>query len=401
MKEVHNCFCCGGVNLFPYFNLGHQPLCNNLLEDVQFSQESFPLEIQVCRDCWHSQLRYVVDSEILFKDYPYRTGVSETLRRHYYALSQSVREKDIVHVLDIGCNDGTLLSFFKDQGCVTYGVDPYDVPGRVGVDFFIAKEWGEDTFRGRAFDLITATNVLAHNSYPEKFLRLVAQRLHSTGKAVLEFPYAMEMILQQQFDTIYHEHISYFTAHSLCQIIQDTGLYIAEADEFGIHGGSLRLTLRPCVVGEERELSEGINRFLSHEQEAKIYQISLYEEFGPTVNRMVRSITDMIQQDKHEGRTIVGFGASAKSSVFLNYTNIPVEYLIDETPSKIGKRSPGKMVPIEPLEKLSTDSRPLGIIIFSWNCLEESLYKIRKQRGDKISRDIYYLYVPYFKRLNF
>lgn len=402
MKELTSCLCCGSDTLRPYFNLGQQPPCNELLNSTEFKQAHvFPLEIQICQRCWHSQLKYAVNPEILFADYPYRTGVSETLRKHYYDLSQSVRGPDIQHVLDIGCNDGTLMSFYKDQGCITYGVDPYDVPERQGVDFFINDHWWEHIFMGRQFDLITATNVLAHNDYPERFLRLIAARLSARGKVVLEFPYAMELILQRQFDTIYHEHVSYFTAHSLRQLIRGTGLYVIEADEFGIHGGSLRIVLKPCQTGDEVELSVPLKRFIQHEEVAKLNQVETYTEFGLSVDRVCFSIAELLRQDRQEGRTLIGFGASAKSSVFLNYTNIPVEYLVDETPSKIGKYSPGKLVPIRSLEQLTNENRPLGIIIFSWNCLEESLYKIRKARGDKISQDVYYVYVPYFQRLNF
>jgi len=377
-----------------------QPPCNSLYDGVS-TEEKFPLEINVCETCWHSQLACVPSNmERLFRNYPYRTGVSQTLVNHYRGLANHIKEYidiPITKVLDIGCNDGTLLKNFVSSS-TTYGIDPWKVEGvDVVVDNFIQRYWDKFTsaqLQGRQFEVITATNVLAHNTNPKKFLQLAVPHLDWEGIMVLEFPYSRDLIEHVEFDTIYHEHVSYFNANSFWKLLEGTGLYVQYIEIIEVHGGSLRVFLSRCHPTEENKYHTGnLSAIIAKEKSLGLHSVRPYDEFSDKVEQLRYDVQTLCSDMLRRQRILCGFGASGKSSVFLNYTSLPLKFIVDETPAKIGKFSPGWHVPIVGLDYLMQEAGPLDIFIFAWNCLSECLDKLRLMRDPTID-DQYIIYVP-------
>lgn len=409
-KLLTSCLCCNSTELLPYLNLREQPPCNALLSSPSQHEKFYPLTAQVCKRCFHSQLSIALNPSILYSDYTYRTGVSHTLRQHYQELAEQATDylarlvpNNKQHnlswsVLDIGCNDGTLLSYFKKHFFTTFGVDCCRVEHSF-IDYFYEQQWNEQLvkqFQGTDiwFDIICGTNVLAHNDYPKEFLRFCWKCLKpSSGIIVLEFPYARELIQHKEFDTIYHEHISYFNVNSFLNLLDETGLYVREVYTNAVHGGSIKFYLMACPYGTERHWhTNELARLIMDEQDAGLNSIGTYTTFQWKVNEAKEQLRNVVQQQREQGRGIVGFGASGKGSVLLNYCDINLDYIVDETPVKIGKYSPGKKIPIVPLSRLQEDLRPLAHLVLSWNCMRESLDKIWNAR--KNPADTYIQYVP-------
>lgn len=426
------CVCCGSDRLTPYLNLGHQPP-PNAFHNNGIHCTKFPLETNVCQRCYHSQLKYAVDPSLLFENYVYRTGVSETLVKYYKELAskslisliefrrpEGFKKSDvtsILNVLDIGCNDGTLLQAFKQLGCITTGVDPFKVPGIDDeIDFFEEGFWGELIRRRlkhqvqEGFDIVTATNVLAHNISPKLFLIYAEQVLKDDGLIIIEVPYGKNLLEQCQFDTIYHEHYSYFNANSIVYLLGNTGLCLHAIQQVGVHGGSLRIELKKCEVGKEIELSLPVaGNLINQEVESELIgSMVAYQSFQSRVDEIKHQFLNLHAIVEAGYRKLIGFGASAKSTVFLNYVfnkfpleRLQLECIIDETPEKVGKLSPGLNIPIYDLDYLDGLSTGLEIVIMSWNCMEETLRKLRQIRSlNHMPRncDFILTYVPRVER---
>jgi SAM-dependent methyltransferase len=415
---ITHCLCCGGVSLAPYLDLGNQPPCN-WLHDGSAEQQPpfFPLETVVCTYCFHSQLTVAVDPAILFSNYTYRTGVSRTLVEHYKTLAEYVAQKfQEIHgrqpsgmsygdkVVDIGCNDGTLLKHLGNVGFTRVGVDPCGVPEiKENSDLFFESAWNEGLVRhSKDYNyvrplVITATNVLAHNDNPKQFINLIYQDLPHDGFAVIEFPYAKDLLKHCEFDTIYHEHISYFNVNSFRHLLQGTGLYIAEIQEMLVHGGSLRIMLRRCEKWAEEGLhSESVWDLVEAEKNGGLLNHETYNAFQDRVNKLTNWLNVNIESSREEGRAVIGFGASGKSTVILNYGGIHLDCIVDETPSKVGKLSPGMNIPIVPLEYLRQYVGYLDIVVMAWNCWSECCQKI-KQSVNAVTTVRVIRYIPHLE----
>lgn len=402
-KELTACLCCNSRNLFNYLNLGDQAPCNALRSTPNEVNKKYPLAVNVCTNCYHSQLSIALDPKILYSNYSYRTGVSETLKKHYKELAIDAHDSWRVlngsdkklQILDIGCNDCTLLSNFRDLRCNTTGFDCYRPDNHNSVDQFIIGGWNQRSAEvmKSQFDIICGTNVLAHNDYPKDFLRYCETALINNGIAVFEFPYAKDLITYCEFDTYYHEHISYFSINSFINLLDDTGLFISKLVQNGVHGGSIRFYLEKCIKGKERS---------SHCQEVKgsqrlegltpLTNMETYKSFQWKVNNIAMKLRYEAEKVKLQGLGFVAFGASGKGSVLLKYCNLHPDYIVDETPSKIGKYSPEIDIPIVDLQRLKEDDRILCHLILSWNCMEESLNKIWQKRKNEY--DLFLSYVP-------
>lgn len=416
-SRLQFCLCCNGSKLKPYLDLGIQPPPNAFHKESEEVQK-FPLEIQVCQQCWHSQVVYAVKPDILFQHYPYRTGVSQTLIEHYNNLARASadhvkgllpNEKEPA-ILDIGCNDGTLLRAFGKLGFDLYGADPCNVLVNDGNNNDTDKEiklremyWGSGgvpmDWMGK-FHIITATNVLAHNAYPKQFMRDARKCIHYRGIMVLEFPYAKDLINECLFDTMYHEHVSYFLMSSFHALIKDTGWAIEKANVIGVHGGSLRIILRPCILGCEFAHDENVRTMKNDEQSLRLYTVEPYNQFENNVDSIRHRLYELIKQDSVNDPFIVaGFGASGKGTVMLNKFNLPMQYILDETPAKQGLLSPGKDIPVYGLEYLRDNTQPrrTKFVIMSWNCLRESIDKLKTNHPDQKRGDTFITYVPELK----
>lgn len=335
-KEIKECLACGGKHLRLSFSMGFQPLVNNLKSD-QFEEDvRYPLEINKCRDCTHEQLTIAVDPKILFENYLYQTGTSDSHKVFLedFVSSLTVGYIQLNNVLDIGCNDGTLLSIFKHKGWVVRGIDPSNNFQRTFTekkipliqDFFPSKE-----LEGKHYDIITAFNVFAHNDNPFKFLIEAKKLLKENGRIFL-------LTTPSRLDNFYHEHISYFNLKSMTVLAERCGLEIKSFKTTAMHGESHLFEL--CAKKQES------------------YPI------------------------KDQWKNLVAYGAAASGIVILNYMNIIPEYVIDDNALKQGKYISGN-IPIFPNEHLKMDKRSLTILILAHHLSDEIVAKIKKLRPNK------------------
>ena len=378
--ELERCVCCQGSQLLRVLTLGDQPPCN-AFSSAGETVPTFPLELNLCESCLHLQLRFTVPADILFANYPYRTGISNTLVSHFNQLARDLCESNqIMRVLDVGCNDGTLLSAFKQYGCETWGIDPCDIANKFRVDWFVRGFCDVATVEQSAlahvrFQAITATNVLAHTAHPLEMLIACERLLEFDGVIVIESPWALSMLANNQFDTVYFEHVSYFTVTSMSRLAERANLIVDRVLETPIHGGSVRVFLK-----RKRDRSQHCQA-AQHMMAEEAHQI----QGGATnaqrrANETCERLNGLVAAQRARGRRMVGFGASGKSSVVLNACGIDLDFIIDQTPEKIGKVSPGRHIPIRDLFSMPTDDMPIDHVIFAWNCLAECVAKINLAR---------------------
>lgn len=392
-NKINRCRCCLSTNLQPYFDMGSMPLANSLRTDTDPS-ELYPLKVNVCLDCFHSQLSIVVNPDVLFSDYPYISGVSQTFKEHCrgLVLDSMVRIKKKVRVLDIAANDGTLLEIFAKHGCEVLGVDPAKnlkpLADAKGVPM-IWDYWSESlgTKVGK-FDIITATNVLAHVNDVDDFLAGCRNALRPNGLVLVEVPYTKHLIEKCEFDTIYHEHLSYFLVSSFRALVNRNGFYIHDIVPVDIHGGSLRFYIK-LQPGEEPAC---LAWFIEHEKRAGLHSDKKYMQFTERVHANRDALRSLIQDRRLRDEKVIGFGASAKGNTCLNYFNIDLDYIVDDTPTKQNKYAAGKNVIILPPEVIRDESEPLNIVVLAWNFYDEVKRRIAKLRPGQT--DLIIRYVP-------
>jgi SAM-dependent methyltransferase len=394
-RPASTCRCCCGTDLTLVLDLGSQPLANSYLRKPA-ALPTYPLELMVCRDCFHCQLSVVVNPELMFQHYLYVSGTSRTLRQHFATFAQEAvdwlqpRPRD---VLDLACNDGTLLEAFQSQGCEVCGVDP------AGNLVELARGKGLDVVQGfwpqagsqvpGPFDLVTAANVLAHVADPHAFLQAALGCLSPHGAVLVEFPYCREMVLNNEWDTIYHEHLSYFLVAPFLRLAQGLGAAVTKVWATPVHGGSLRLALQrgkklthcPEVLAlRQAELRDGLQ------------ELETYRAFAQRANSTCVALQDLVGELADAGRRVVGYGASAKGNTLLNRCPLPLAYIVDDNPLKCGHLTPGCQIPIRSTEALKHEEPELHVLLLAWNFAGEILQNLRAWRPGK--GDLAIRYVP-------
>jgi 2-polyprenyl-3-methyl-5-hydroxy-6-metoxy-1,4-benzoquinol methylase len=359
VKQLDDCVACGGSALVPYLDLGEMPLANSF-HDGSTVLPKYPLAVQYCRNCWHSQLTVVVDPHLMFDDYLYVSGTSDTLRQ-YFAMFASRFPRNI-RVLDIASNDGSLLSAFENRGAEAVGIEPCSDLAthcrRDGLDV-ITGYWPDARPDGK-FDIITAFNVLAHTADPFTFLAAAKHHLAPGGSIWVQTSQA-NMVLDGTFDAIYHEHLSYFTPRSIAALAKRAGLSVASMEIVPVHGGSMLVELVP---------ENGI----ATRSEGPLYEDITYRRFAQKVQATIGQVRAI-----GVAPPIVGYGAAAKGMTFLNATGLKLDYIVDDNPAKHGLLTPGSNIPIGPVENL-----PRGegmIVVLAWNFWDEILGRVRREIG--------------------
>lgn len=389
------CRCCFSTDLKEYIDLGDQPLANSYHKGEV--QPTFPLTVNVCQRCYHSQLSVVVDPDYMFKNYLYVSGTTETLNKHFdeFASDALSRVNPVdPKVLDIACNDGTLLQKFKNRDAHVWGIDPAEnlrhlteeknIP--VVVDYW--RDAVLDQFP--KFDIITATNVFAHVDDPFAFLQTCTYALERKGVIIIEFPYGQKLIRNNEFDTIYHEHLSYFLVNSMLNLCDRVGLTIADILETPIHGGSIRF----FITHPMRHESKKIEKYLEAEEHQGLLDIDAYDVFTQQVEKIKAELLKREKLLSKKGKYLVGYGASAKGNTMLNYTKLPLMYIVDDNPLKHGYMTPGMNIPINPVSYLNHE-KDLNLIVLSWNFLREIREKVKTMRGPKNTS--LFNYIPYVR----
>jgi len=393
-KNVTNCRCCGNAELYRYLDLGKQPLANSYHKGEEL--EEFPLEVNLCTNCYHSQLSIVVDPPLMFKHYLYVSGTTQTFRDHCKELSHDAvnywngRSPFLMRsgwippkVLDVACNDGTLLGYFRDRECDIQGVDPAENLRKITEEKDIPVEvayWGSgtDVFKDRKFDIITGTNVFAHVHDIGTYLEECISVLNDDGVIILEFPYCDEMISHCEFDTIYHEHLSYFLVNSLMTLAGSKGLGIDRIVRTPIHGGSIRFFLR-----KDRSHCPDAHDMCLQEREKGLLSKSTYADFGDQVIKNKECMKELIREIKNNGHKVIGFGASAKGNTMLNFFEIDLDYIVDDNEMKWDYLTPGRDIPIKSPKVMAEEKEPVYIVILAWNFFEEISGKIESICGRK------------------
>lgn len=392
-KRKNYCRCCLSKNLTQYLDLGIQSLANSYHKNKK--QPKAPLRVNLCNDCFHSQLTVVVDPDVMFIDYLYVTGTTETFRKHTEELAKDAvsrfKEKK-PFVLDVACNDGTQLEYFRKFGCDVMGVDPAknlrkitkgkNIP--VVVDYWTSKIAGKYKEK---FDIITATNVFAHVDDVDEFLNASKISLKEDGLLILEFPYAKNMIDHFEFDTIYHEHLSYFLVNSFSSLAKRLDFSVVDIKTTKIHGGSIRFFLKKGIVKE----SIKVKKMIRDEQSSKLLKIETYKNFSKQVEKNKIDMINLINKLKKEDKKVIGYGASAKGNTMLNYFKIKFEYMVDDNELKQGYLTPGQNIPIFAPSVMSREKEDLYIVILAWNFYNEISKRITRLRSDHNDMAIVYL----------
>lgn len=395
------CRSCGSFSGSEVLDLGLQPLANNLLPvppDQAGEEPRFPLIVDVCRECFLMQLREIVPPVRLFSEYLYFSSFSDAMLRHArgavdrHATDYSLGSDSLV--VEIASNDGYLLQYFKQRGIPSLGVEPAANIAKVacekGIDTrveFFSKTFAEQLVaEGKKADLILGNNVFAHVPDINDFVAGIATLLKPDGVASLEFPWGHEMVRQLEFDTIYHEHVYYFTVVALVPLFQRHGLEIFRIDKLPIHGGSLRV--HACHLGR-REVENSVHAVVGEELAAGVSTPGYYQEFSSSVVNLRKDLLHLLADLTGKGHSIAAYGASAKGSTLLNYCGIGPEtlsFIVDRSTYKQGKHSPGMHLPIFSPEAL-LEKQPDYTLLLTWNFADEILAQ-QKQYSDAGGRFI-------------
>lgn len=379
------CRACGTPFDAPFLQLGPMPLANNLPRTPAelAAQATYPLDVCVCRTCSLVQTPDVIDPQVLFAHYVYLTGMSDTMRTHNRGYAAHVVQllgagpQDLV--VDIASNDGSLLLEFQALGVRTLGVEPAanvaEIARGRGVE--TVTRFFDDAAGGALRDAhgparaVLANNVLAHVDDPVGFLRGAGRMIGPEGMVIVEAPYVGEMLDRLEYDTIYHEHLSYFSIGALARLAEEAGLSLVRVDHVAIHGGSLRAHFghRATWPAHGGDVIAAIARERGH----GFADPATYERFATAVHANRDALRGMLGELVAAGKTVAGYGAPAKATTILNFCGLGadvVSFTVDRNPLKVGGFVPGAGVPILPVEALA-ERRPDYAVIFPWNLAAE------------------------------
>lgn len=381
-----SCRFCGAPANLTFADLGMSPLSNAYLEPGQLGrmERFYPLHARVCESCMLVQLEAFEPPEKIFSDYAYFSSYSESWIRHasgyVRAMTQRFGFDDSDLVIEIGSNDGYLLQFFVGNGVRVLGIEPAaNVAAEAekkGVPtmnrFFGADVANELAAAGRKADLIVGNNVLAHVPELNDFVKGIAILLKPDGVATLEFPHLLRLIRDNQFDTIYHEHFSYFSFIVAEKVFAAHGLTMFDVEEVPTHGGSLRVFVRHDA-NDALPVGPSVVELRAREQAAGLDRPAIYGAFAERIKTTKREFLKFLLAAQEAGRTVVGYGAPAKGNTLLNYCGVRsdlVAYTVDRSPHKQGRVLPGVHIPIHAPERVF-ETRPAYVLILPWNLQEE------------------------------
>ena len=386
MNETLKCRACETGNLQLVLDLGLQPLANNLPspEDVDRDEPRFPLRLTVCDTCWLAQIADLVPPVDLFSDYVYFSSFSDTMLRHAKAAAEQHTaefglDQDSL-VVEIASNDGYLLKNFRDAKIPCLGIEPArniaEVAREQGIEtiteFFGRTLADELAGADRHADLILGNNVFAHAPDTNDFVAGLERLLKPKGRIALEFPYAVDFVAGCEFDTIYHEHVFYFSLTALLPLFARNDLEIFRVERLPIHGGSLRLF---AGRAGDHPVHESVASLLAEETAGGFDSLSPYQAMANRAAEIRTELRSLLDELKAEGKSIAAYGSSAKGSTLLNYcgiSNADLDFVADRSPHKQGRLMPGIAVPIVAAEELAR-RQPDVTLLLVWNFATEIL----------------------------
>ena len=391
-RSASECLICRKQHVEEFLDLGKTALANQFLraDELETPEPKYPLRVGFCHDCGHVQLLDSVPPLEMFANYLYISSASDTLKNHLWELSDDLvgryrLGKDDL-VIDIGCNDGTLLQGFARHGVRTLGVDPAEnlaefPAGDRYIGLFTASSSREiAASRGKAA-LITATNTFPHIQNLDDFIEGILHALRPGGAFVIEMHYLLDLIEQVAFDTVYHEHVSYWALAPMKRLFEHHGMRVVDAQRVPLHHGQLRVHVQRDGEGDIRP---GVEEILAAEKSAGLDRFETYAAFAERAQKIKKDLHEALTAIAKRGERIAGYGAPAKGNTLLGFLEIGPDllpYIVDRSPLKQGLFTPGTHIPVVTPERLLTD-QPEYVLLLAWNFAEE----VVKQQAQYLSK---------------
>jgi SAM-dependent methyltransferase len=390
------CRFCGAPLADIVVDLGVSPLANSYVEPEGLGKPEtfYPLAVFVCGDCFLVQLPEVERPENIFSDYAYFASYSDSWLAHARTYAERMIDElglgPRSRVVEVASNDGYLLRWFRERGVGVLGIEPAANVARAAAEagiptrvrFFGAALAHELVDEGLRADLLVGNNVLAHVPNLNDFVAGLELALAPGGIATLEFPHLLRLLAEDQFDTIYHEHYSYFSFAAVRRIFALHGLTLFHVEEIPTHGGSLRIFARH-TANESIAVRPSVAELLAREDEAGLERLETYRSFGARVARLKRGLLRFLIAAREEGKSVAGYGAPAKGNTLLNYCGIRSDLLaftVDRSPHKQGRYLPGTRIPIYGPERLR-QTKPDYVLILPWNLTGEIVEQMADVRS--------------------
>ena len=385
------CRFCGERLEMTFVDLGMSPLCESYVarERLNAMEPFYPLHVWVCSRCLLVQLEEYVSPESIFSEYAYFASYSDSWLQHVKQYTDLVVDRFALgpdsRVVELASNDGYLLQYFVQKGIPVLGIEPAanvaaaaeqkGVPTRV--EFFTESFARRLVAEGQQADLVIGNNVLAQVPDLNDFVEGIRVLLKPSGIATAEFPHLVRLVAENQFDTIYHEHFSYFSFTTVARVFAAHGLTMFDVQELPTHGGSLRIYARHDVNGAQ-PISRRVGELLSREAELGLTSPDYYRNFGRQVEATKRRLLGFLIKAKSEGKSIAGYGAPGKGNTLLNYCGIRTDFLdytVDRNPYKQGRFLPGTRIPIHHPDRIR-ETRPDYVFILPWNFKDEIMSQL-------------------------
>lgn len=374
MKIRTNCRGCGSSSLTKVVDLGIMPLAGGFLADAKAisSEQSYPLTANMCEKCFLVQIPEVIDPEILFQDYSFSSSTIQPLVNHFEAYARWLNDKfQPKSVVEFGCNDGVLVKPLAELGITAIGVDVSrnitEMARERGLNvltgYFDQEMAAEIEGKYGRVDVVTGSNAFAHNDEPDRILEAAKRVLTDDGVLCLEVMYAGDCIEQFQWDTIYHEHLTFYSLTSLARLLDRFGFKVIVAERIPMHGGSLRVA---ATLNRDRRAEDSVDQVLAYERESKLAEVATWLDFGKKVEKKIGIVRDTLGRLKSSSR-IWGYGAAGKATLWVNACGMDyLEAMVDASPLRAGKLMPGTHTPIVFPEELKKNP-PDYIFVTAWN----------------------------------
>jgi 2-polyprenyl-3-methyl-5-hydroxy-6-metoxy-1,4-benzoquinol methylase len=391
-QELKHCLACGNKSLQLELTLGNQPLANNFKKNLE-EEDHYPLAVNRCTQCCHLQLTHIVDPAIIYKNYSYVSGTSQTYKDYMWWFAKWCREysnKWRGSVLDIGCNDGSQLDYFHTLGYKTYGVDPAEnlyLTSSTKGHQVVCGFWNEQSIGNldnRKFDIVVSQNAFAHNPDPLAYLKLLSPLLNDDGLFFIQTSQA-NMVRNGEFDTIYHEHVNFYNVNSMNELCWRAGMFLIDVVKTPIHGTSYVF-----VVSNRDTGCEHVKNLIAMEHD--LLQQETYTKWAVTAKSLTDQFLDKCETYRTQGYQLIGYGAAAKGNTLLNYAGVTLDYIIDDNPIKQNTYSPGTNIPVVGIDLLKQYNAQDKILFvpLAWNFYKEIKSKIKAARTNTNDRFLKY-----------